>query len=482
MEPNHELWDDDIAAFQDSNKYFRDVAEALMFSLSMANGSDEQKRQYIMTYWFAITPGGKDNISSIIKELQSNYPDSDVGPYISAFNKLESDYENKVGVASNNVTYFPSYSIYALLKEDENFLRMAHSKFPGLGYLSSWPGYLLELVKRKAIGDSTVGLYGVARRYPHLLVHHLKRTINYRDIAILFLDFRVSNGVSIYNGLRYEILRHAGELSMNLYDNFCSRVKVLYPAFPMELVSGPIHVVLNEIDKRSGRNSLRSSEASSLSASRDSFSQLPLRGSSEFREAIMRATSQQEMMEAMSEESSEESSDEEASVESNDYSSSLDYMRRLVIGPSVRPVFTLLNEIFKQVPTNPATSPVQISMEDGLNIARILCLLYPSDASVYRYLVHYFCTAGHLYSQFVTAEGVVSLDKYYLRDDLIRCLTGKPPELFAPTSVSLSPSIATIRVVPPPIAPPMVAVTASPHAVAQTSQAASQRAANRYEF
>lgn len=471
MEPNHELWDDDVTAFQDSNKSFRDVAETLMFSLVMTNGSDEQRRQYIMAYWFASIPGGKDNVSATLKELQTNYSDAEVGQYISAFNKLENDYENKVGVAANNATYFPAYSIYALLKEDDSFLRMAHAKFPGLSYFTTWPGYLIELVKRKAIGDSTVGLYGAARRYPYLLVRHLKNSINYKDIATLFLDFRMSNGVSVYNGLRFEILRHAGEISYNLYDSFCSRVKILYPAFPMELTTGPVHVLLDEIDKRGGGRSIRSSQ-SSLSASRDS-----LRFSAEFKESIMTATSQQEMMEALLDSGSESESDDD-SVESNGYSSTLDYMRRLTIGPSVRSIFTLLNEIIKQVSNNLAESPFQINAEDGGSIVRILCLLYPSEASVYRYLIRYFCVSGHLYSQFVTEEGVVSVDKFYFRDDLIRCLTGKPAETFAPVAVSLSPAIATIRILPPPVAPQMVPVTNSVQAMVQTSHLS----ANRYEF
>lgn len=112
----------------------------------------------------------------------------DVETSNNAYSDLVLNYEKRIGIIEMNLPRYTIRLFHAVLKNDNSAIDELLTRKADLSYMNGFPGVLRDLVKRRALGDSTVKMDGVAELYAPVLIHVLKGALNYRDLGNLALS------------------------------------------------------------------------------------------------------------------------------------------------------------------------------------------------------------------------------------------------------------------------------------------------------
>lgn len=190
-------WDGAIIAYANNGRRPEELGALFKRLYSLVNhGSEETRRQYVAVY---VSLAMYDDWTLDYAQ-RVNRDEDEALPFFHAYETLASNYNAHKGVKEQNTDLYTLYLFHAALIKDQAYIDTLMRARPILDYMNEWPGLLKALVKRRALGDSTVKLDLVAQAYPGCLVHVLKTQLNYKDLAAL-----LANPDPIYEGYRNEI-------------------------------------------------------------------------------------------------------------------------------------------------------------------------------------------------------------------------------------------------------------------------------------
>lgn len=190
-------WDDAIISY--ANRGRRPEELGLLFRKLLSqvtHGTEELRMQYVAVY---VSLAMYDDWTLDYAQ-RVNREDDLALPFFRAYETLATNYNAHKGVKEQNTDLYTLYLFHAALIRDQHYIDTLMHARPILNYMDVWPGLLKGLVKRRALGDSTVSMSGIAYAYPGALVHVLKNQLNYKDLALLLYDPHES-----YDGYRNEI-------------------------------------------------------------------------------------------------------------------------------------------------------------------------------------------------------------------------------------------------------------------------------------